>query len=120
MTRLAGWLTEGTSAERVEVVNALIAQAQMAGRESPTAEACGEQLFSHLEDGEDSPLSHRIIRALGQIGFCNRRVLARLEKLLKKRHGGEQFHLQRARVVRYTGSGAAGAPPGSPVGDDRR
>ena len=85
VARLGSWLTEGDAAERVQVVNALVAQAQMAGRESLTAQACGECLFAQLQDGEDSPLACRIIRALGQIGFCNRPVLAALEKWLKKR-----------------------------------
>ncbi len=46
VARLGSWLTEGDAAERVQVVNALVAQAQMAGRESLTAQACGEWLFA--------------------------------------------------------------------------
>ena len=85
LARLGLWLTEGTDAERVQVVNAFVAQAHMAGRDSPTAQACGEQLFAYLENSEDSSLSPRIIRALGQIGYCTRQVLLSLEKLLRKR-----------------------------------
>jgi hypothetical protein len=85
LSRLRRWLAEGTDAERVQVVNTIVAQAHMAGRDSPTAQAYGEQLSAYLDDSEDSPLFHRIIRALGQIGYCTRPVLLSLEKLLRKR-----------------------------------
>lgn len=72
---------KASAEDRVQAVNALVAQAQMAGRDSVTARACGRcatQRVSEVDDG----LRYRILRALGQIGYDDASVIDVLERAL--------------------------------------
>ena len=68
--------------ERVQAVNALVAQAQMAGRGSDTAHACGQRVTRRVTEVEDAPLQYRLLRALGQIGYEDDAVFDVLERAL--------------------------------------
>ncbi len=70
--------------DRVEAVNAIVAQAQMAGLGSETARLCGQLVTTRIQQVEDAPLRHRLLRALGQIGHDDASVLDALEGALKQ------------------------------------
>ncbi len=70
--------------DRVCAVNALVAQAQMAGLGSAAAAECGRRAIARIETMEDGPLRHRLIRALGQMDCDDAAARSSLEEAFKQ------------------------------------
>jgi hypothetical protein len=94
--RLTEWIDQGALAERTSAVDALVAQAHMAGVSSRIAQDCARRLFEKLEELPEGPLLNRVVRGIGQIGYADKEILTALEKMLKRRTPGASSSLYSA------------------------
>lgn len=76
------------AALRVQAVNALVAQVQMAGVGSSEEARVVEGLVAQLSVEQESPLGQRLIRALGQLQWSEEGALFLIEKILRNNRTG--------------------------------
>lgn len=72
LDRLAHALVNHEQPDRVNVVNAIVAQVQMAGYAEEVSARAGAILLGALSGLGDTPLAQRVLRGLGQIGYRGR------------------------------------------------